>query len=309
VAPIWAAQVRGEANPPAVSSSHASTGAAHGMAGLVMGIEVTGGAPPDSSPTARRLDLSVQERRRVYGDTAGIGFVLARPGQVPADSITIPGPPLVIRRGEPTAVTVHNRLTVPTSIHWHGLELESFYDGVAGWSGTAARLAPSIAPGDSFVAHFTPPRAGTFIYHSHFSEVRQLSLGMYGALIVLEPGARWDPDRDRVVIFSVAGVGDSALVMASHGGPPLRRGTPYRFRFINITVADDVELELVQPGSPVTWRLLAKDGADLPAPTIQPARLRFGPGETTDIEFIPGAGRLTLRVKSFNNFESDLAVR
>jgi FtsP/CotA-like multicopper oxidase with cupredoxin domain len=308
-APIWAAHVHGEASPPAVTPSHPRAGAAHGMAGLVMGIEVTGGPPPDSSATARRLDLSIQERPRVYGDTAGIGFILARPGQVPSDSITIPGPPLVIRRGEPTAVTVHNRLTVPTSIHWHGLELESFYDGVAGWSGTAARLAPSIAPGDSFVAHFTPPRAGTFIYHSHFSEVRQLSLGMYGALIVLEPGARWDPDRDRVVLFSVAGVDDSAVVVAHHGGPPLRRRTPYRFRFINITVADDVELELVQSGAVATWRLLAKDGADLSAPKTQPARLRFGPGETTDVEFIPGEGRLTLRVKSFNNFESDLAVR
>ncbi|MFN0178580.1 MAG: multicopper oxidase domain-containing protein [Gemmatimonadales bacterium] len=309
VAPIWAAQVRGKASPPAVPPSHGGASVAHGMAGLVMGIEVTGGAPPDSSTTARRLDLSIQERPRVYGDTAGIGFVLARPGQVPADSITIPGPPLVIRRGEPTAVTVHNRLTIPTSVHWHGLELESFYDGVAGWSGTAAKLAPSIAPGDSFVAHFTPPRAGTFIYHSHFSEVRQLSLGMYGALIVLEPGARWDPDRDRVVLFSQAGVGDSALVVAHHAGLPLRRRMPYRLRFINITVADDVELELIQSGATATWRLLAKDGADLPDPKVQPARLLFGPGETVDVEFIPGAGPHTLRVKSFNNFDLVLPVR
>ncbi len=310
VAPIWAAQLRGDTSRPTIPPHHApDTATIHGMAGLVIGIEVAGETPAALPPAVRRLDLTVQQRPRVFGDTVGIGFVLARPGQVPADSIAIPGPPLIIRRGEPTSVTVHNRLPTPTSIHWHGLELESFYDGVAGWSGTASRLAPSIAPGDSFVARFTPPRAGTFIYHSHFGEIRQLSLGLFGPLIVLEPGARWDSDRDRVVIFSVAGIGDSALVVVHHSGRPLRRGTPYRFRFINIAPGDDVDLELVQRGAVPTWRMLAKDGADLRAPKVQPARLLFGPGETTDVEFTPDAGPLTIRVKSFNNFDSVIPVR
>lgn len=310
VAPIWAAELRGDTAKPATATRHApSATIPHGMAGLVMGIEVTGEAPATIPKADRRIDLTVQQRARVFGDTVGIGFVLARPGQVPADSIVIPGPPLILRRGEPTAITVHNQLAEATSVHWHGIELESFYDGVAGWSGTAARLAPSIAPRDSFVAYFTPPRAGTFIYHSHFSEVRQLSLGLFGPLIVLEPGARWDPDRDRVVIFSVAGNGDSSLVVADHPGPPLRRGTPYRLRFINIAPADDVELEVVQQGKPVMWRIIAKDGADLPKPLNQPARLRMGPGETTDAEFTPGAGPVSIQVKSFNNFTSVLPVR
>ena len=309
LAPVWAAQLRGDTSRPAVAPHHPIDATAHGMAGLVMGIEVSGETPAGIPQAERRLDLTVQQRARVFGDTVGIGFVLARPGQVPADSIVIPGPPLILHRGEPTAVTVHNQLAGPTSVHWHGIELESFYDGVAGWSGTAARLAPAIAPGDSFVARFTPPRAGTFIYHSHFSEVRQLSLGLFGPLIVLEPGARWDPDRDRLVIFSVAGNGDSAQVLGHHAGPPLRRGRPYRLRFINITAADDIELELIQEGTTPTWRILAKDGADLPAPVTRAARLRFGPGETTDAEFTPGAGPVTIHVKSFNNFTSVLPVR
>ena len=310
VAAIWAAELRGDTPKPATATRHAPNAAIpHGMAGLVLGIEVTGEIPATTPHPERRIDLTVQQRARVFGDTVGIGFVLARPGQVPADSIVIPGPPLVLRRGEPTAITVHNQLVEATSVHWHGIELESFYDGVAGWSGTAARLAPSIAPRDSFVAYFTPPRAGTFIYHSHFSEVRQLSLGLFGPLIVLEPGARWDPDRDRVVIFSVAGNDDSAQVVVHHAGPPLRRGTPYRLRFINITAADDVELEVVQHDKPARWRIIAKDGADVPNPVIQPARLRFGPGETTDAEFTPGVGPVSIHVKSFNNFTSVLPVR
>jgi manganese oxidase len=40
------------------------------------------------------------------------------------------GPTLVLRRGEPVAITLVNRLSEATSIHWHGMELESYYDGV-----------------------------------------------------------------------------------------------------------------------------------------------------------------------------------
>ncbi|MBK8057127.1 MAG: multicopper oxidase domain-containing protein [Gemmatimonadetes bacterium] len=140
----------------------------------------------------RRIALTVQQRSRVFGDTVGIGFVLAVPGAVAADSIEIPGPPLVLQRDEAVAITVHNRLAIPTSVHWHGMELESYFDGVGGWSGSATHVAPVIAPRDSFVARFTPPRSGTFIYHSHFGEVRQLSLGLFGALVVLDPGEQWD---------------------------------------------------------------------------------------------------------------------
>ena len=44
-------------------------------------------------------------------------------------------------------------------MHWHGIELESYYDGVAGFGGSARRVTPVIAPRDSFYARFTPPRA------------------------------------------------------------------------------------------------------------------------------------------------------
>ena len=60
-----------------------------------------------------------------------------------------------------------NHLCQPTAMHWHGIELDSYYDGVPGWSGTPERRSPMIAPGDSFIARMTPPRSGTFIYHAH----------------------------------------------------------------------------------------------------------------------------------------------
>ena len=53
----------------------------------------------------------------------GYGFTLepdARPG--PDDET--PGPLLVYSQYQAVDMTVHNRLPVPTGIHWHGLELE-----------------------------------------------------------------------------------------------------------------------------------------------------------------------------------------
>ena len=59
------------------------------------------------------------------------------------DSVEIPGSPLVLTRGELTYITIVNRLSAATAVHWHGMELPSYYDGVTGLSGNAAGRAPS----------------------------------------------------------------------------------------------------------------------------------------------------------------------
>ena len=48
-------------------------------------------------------------------------------------------------RGEPVEVDLINEMTAPTAIHWHGIELESYFDGVAGWGGTVGSTTPAIA--------------------------------------------------------------------------------------------------------------------------------------------------------------------
>jgi FtsP/CotA-like multicopper oxidase with cupredoxin domain len=107
--------------------------------------------------------------------------------------VPVPGPTLALTRGEPVEITLVNRLPEGTAIHWHGMALESYYDGVHGWSGTGQRITPMIAPGDSFVVRFTPPRTETFIYHTHLHDKRQLTSGLYGAMVVLDPGGRSMP--------------------------------------------------------------------------------------------------------------------
>src|SRR5262249_50535705 len=178
------------------AATHQANHAYESMAGLVLGIEVRprGGVATDQARAPqRRLRLFVQKRADYFGANPGYGFVLQSDSVPPArDSIRIPGSPIVLYRGEPVQITLLNRTDGLVSVHWHGIEVESFYDGVADWSGSPGHTAPRVAPGDSFVVFLNPDRAGTFIYHTHQDESVQLSSGLYGPLIVLPPGAVYD---------------------------------------------------------------------------------------------------------------------
>ena len=289
----------------------------HRMSGLVLGIHVVPGATPaprratDRPP--REIRLLAQTAPRRYGTLAGMGYVVQEGGAEPArDSIDVPGPTLVLRRGEPVRITVVNHLAEPTAVHWHGIELESFPDGVPGWSGTPARLMPAIQPGDSFVAEFVPPRAGTYIYHTHNNEQLQMGSGLYGALLVVDSTRPYDPETDKVIVVGGGGPADSlpqlffespGLVNGSDAPPPidLKVGRTYRFRLININPDWRVIFSLTSDSAMARWRPVAKDGADLPPSqrAARPAWWLTGPGETADFEFTPRArGNLRLEVKT-----------
>jgi FtsP/CotA-like multicopper oxidase with cupredoxin domain len=283
------------------------------MAGLVLGMQVAprsaaGSTALRDTAAPRRLRLLVRPARAPADSAHLMGFALQEGDREPApDSTAIPGPTLVLERGRRARITVVNRLDEPTAVHWHGIELESYPDGVPGWSGTGDRLFRAIAPGDSFAAEFTPPRAGTFIYHAHSNELTQIQGGLYGALIVVEPGARYDTATNRLVVVGGLFRHDSAFGVANGRLDPapieIRSGRTYRFRLINIGDAR-TWFGLRRGGndsSLVAWRALAKDGADLPPSQAVPRteRLLTGPGETADFEVrAEAAGRLRLELDS-----------
>ena len=66
-------------------------------------------------------------------------------------------------------------------------------------------------------------------------------------------------------------------------------GTTYRLRVIDISANDAHTLSLRGPAGPVTWRVLARDGRDLPADQTTPglARENTAAGVTRDFEFTP----------------------
>jgi FtsP/CotA-like multicopper oxidase with cupredoxin domain len=78
----------------------------------------------------------------------------------------------------------------------------------------------------------------------------------------------------------------------------LRAGVKYRFRLINIRTDYEATVSIFYDEEPAEWRVVAKDGADLPASqaTVRPATLTFAAGEIYDVEFTPTApGIMTLQ--------------
>jgi FtsP/CotA-like multicopper oxidase with cupredoxin domain len=151
----------------------------------------------------------------------------------------------------------------------------------------------------------TPPRAGTFIYHVHSEQSDELNSGLYGPLIVLEPGRSWDPETDHVFVLSNGGPGDSFQTIFVNGSATpaaieMRRGVPNRLRFISIPANGEFVVRVLDASNnEVAWRQIARDGADLPADAIRrmPARTRVDVGITKDFELTPDQpGALVLEV-------------
>jgi FtsP/CotA-like multicopper oxidase with cupredoxin domain len=304
--------ISGKSHPPALfPSAHANHGATgdamHDMSGLVMGIHVRpapNAAPSAPDPPRRTLRLFVNQRPAVYGEASAYAFVLQEGDREPApDSLRLPGSTITLVRGEPAAITVINRAREPVSVHWHGIELDSYFDGVGQWSGIGKQLAPAIAPGDSFIARMTPRRAGTFMYHTHAHEVAQMGGGLYAPLLVLEPGQQRDTTIDRVFLLSTSGPFAQSPPNVNGDTIParleLQKGMTYRLRFIAIAPHDTKVIRLLADTVMQRWRAVAKDGFALPPnqAVMRGARLAMGTGETWDVELTPTEVRdLTLEI-------------
>jgi FtsP/CotA-like multicopper oxidase with cupredoxin domain len=297
----------------APASHHPVNHALDMMAGPVIGITVRSGkadAPSRDSDAGERRRLRLVTRVDSGGTQPepAYGFSLHDGGTVtPSSAPYLPAPTILLKRNEPVSITVVNQLPEATAVHWHGIELESYYDGVAGFAGGPGRIAPAIPPGGSFEARFTPPRAGTFIYHSHVDEVRQQQAGLSGALLVLDSPASYDPARDIVLLVTTPRlVADAAVVLLNGTSTPapreMRVGERYRLRFINVhTARPSMRMRMLRDNALVTWRALAKDGMDLPADQAitGPSEIQMGNGETYDFEFVPTAvGENVIEVRS-----------
>ena len=112
-----------------------------GMAGMVLGITVTrprrraGGSAGRDAATPRQLTMTIHGPSADGATAAGDHVTEDGAPAATRRRGASPGPPVVLRRGEPVEITLVNQLAESTSMHWHGLELDSYYDGVHGWSG------------------------------------------------------------------------------------------------------------------------------------------------------------------------------
>lgn len=284
------------------------------MGGLVMAFTVTSPTEINRGPAARQLHLVIDKKGEpFYHGGSGFSFALADSAQqvLPASARRVPGPLLLLRRNERVAITLHNRLDRATSVHWHGLEIESYPDGVPHVSGQGSRVLHPVLAHDSLTVTFTPPRTGTFMYHSHFSEAEQMNGGLYGVILVLDDLAAYDASRDHVLVIGGGGVPDVpmgfespwALVNGRRFPRPvvMRVGETHRLRLASIHPDWQIRATLGTEEAAWQWQPAAKDGADLPAALRVPTAATWaaGPGETADFLVTPkAAGQFRLLVRS-----------
>jgi FtsP/CotA-like multicopper oxidase with cupredoxin domain len=295
------------------------------MVGLVLGTIVAprpGVVAAGHPATARRLRLVAEAGTGAHAPTDGsratpprMHFVVEENGQR-VDTHTDWSAELDLVRNEPVAITIVNQLAEPTAVHWHGMEVEdSYMDGAPMFSGEGRHLTPAIAPGDSFVARFTPPRAGTFMYHSHFDEQREELAGLDGALIVRDPGTAISPDdhvfflkgqdRDTAHPVEIDGQSNPDTVVLHVGQPArlrllnLSTGTNTATPAFSLTARSDSAAVITTDVLLVQWRPIAKDGFDLPqTERARLAREVVSVGETYDFEYTPTKrGLLQLEVR------------
>lgn len=311
----------------AAHGNHAMTA----MAGLVLGIHVRsrpGAVVAQQSAAEHRLRMVAMQDSGFPPALPSLRFHAADPQRAGQAELG-PGisPTLHVVRGVPASVTVVNRMQEPTAVHWHGIELESFHDGVAGFGGSGGRTTPIIAPSDSFEARFTPPRAGTFIYHSHVDELRQHAAGLVGALIVHE--GKVDTANQIILVVKSARsrlTGPTPIDINGRINPDtlvLKAGQRYLIRLVaiqrglpilhaSLTARSDSSRANTPDSLLMTWRPLAKDGWSLPDAfrVLRPATQSFGMGETFDFEFAPTTPTLLrFEIRSARGLVSRVPIR
>ncbi|SRX55075.1 multicopper oxidase domain-containing protein [Aequorivita sp. CIP111184] len=107
---------------------------------------------------------------------------------------TVPGPTLEFTEGEYAVIYVKNEMSVETSVHWHGLLLPNFFDGVP------YLTTPPIKAGTTFKYEFPIRQNGTYWYHSH--TMFQEQSGVFGSLLINPKEKTLDYDKDLVLMLS-----------------------------------------------------------------------------------------------------------
>jgi hypothetical protein len=198
-----------------------------------------------------------------------------------------PGPTIRVKEGDHVRVTLLNNLPEATTIHWHGLHVPIEMDGVPDVS------QKPIPPGQSFTYDFIASHPGTFIYHSHFNDMKQIGNGLYGAFIIdPKDGAanvtKYDHDYTMLLSgFQINGSESEKDYFTINGRSypdttpiVVKKGETVRLRLINI---DSMEVHTMHLHG-LDFQVIAKDGHPVPYPQTMNTVL-IGPAETYDIAF------------------------
>jgi FtsP/CotA-like multicopper oxidase with cupredoxin domain len=218
----------------------------------------------------------------------------------------VPGPTIRVPNGQRVRIRFTNDLPEETTVHWHGIGVPNSMDGVPGVTQKA------IKPGQSFTYEFTvrpagdPNGGGTFLYHSHVDEDRQMSAGLYGAFIIDPPGGspRYQTERTLTISEWTA----DAVTGRTRGAMDMEGMLP-NFFTINGRSYPDTDPIRVEAGRPVllrlvnagqfshplhlhgtAFRVVAQDGHPVPDGGLRDT-ITLASGERADIAFTLPPGR------------------
>jgi len=202
--------------------------------------------------------------------------------------------------GERVRIYVTNRLSVATSVHWHGFYLPNGMDGVGGLT------QPYIKPGETVKYEWTLRQHGTFMYHSHHDEMTQMGMGMIGMFVVhpRNPPPEYRVDRDFTLLLS------EWVIEAGTARPNTVKDSGFNILTINGKVFPSTQSMVCKTGDKVRMRLgnlgamdhhpihlhgfhfrtTATDGEDIPLSAQWPeTTVLVAVGQTRNIEFIADA--------------------
>lgn len=183
----------------------------------------------------------------------------------------IVGPEIRAGFGDQVSVITDNRLTKPTSVHFHGLALRNNADGVP------MLTQDDIPAGNQFEQSFKAPHPGTYWYHSHTG--LQQDEGMMGPLVIEDPNEPLSYDEEWVVFIDdwSVGLGNTPEEnlnwlkensTGGHGGMGMMAGRSsgayglgasdlqYPHYLINGRLPTDPEIKIFRPGTKVRMRII-----------------------------------------------------
>ena len=133
----------------------------------------------------KEYHLIIEENKMTLGGVTAKGMTI---------NGGIPGPVLEFNEGDLAIINVTNKMDEETSVHWHGLILPNFFDGVP------YLTTPPIKPGTTFQYRIPINQSGTYWYHSH--TMLQEQSGVYGSIIIQPKEITLEYDKDLVVVLS-----------------------------------------------------------------------------------------------------------
>ncbi|RVX44145.1 FtsP/CotA-like multicopper oxidase with cupredoxin domain [Nonomuraea polychroma] len=256
---------------PAAGHGHLAAGSTRTTAESISVADLTG---PRTGTPDKRFTLTATEAKMNLSSGAVIDAVVFN-GQ-------LPGPELRVREGDLVEVTLVNKTrNVPTTIHWHGIDVPNAEDGVAGVTQDA------VAPGKSHTYRWVAGQTGTYWYHSHQQSSTQVRRGLFGPLVIEKKDAPQPANVKEFMLSSHVWDTDKGEVTSLNADDTLRReavapGTPVRIRLVN---SDNFLKTFTLTGAP--YKVTALDGNDVNAPTdLSRVKLPLGGGGRYDLEFV-----------------------